>query len=98
MKIYKLQLSNRELFYLPEEKLDALMKNKEQIVKVNLENEWVLINKAHVISARVDVEETRRIAKQNKPALPKYEQTDAENVKRMLETKKKLKQIGLLKT
>ena len=98
MKIYKLQLSSREVFLLPEEKVDAILKAKEQILKINLENEWILINKAHIISARVDVEETRRFARHNKSQLPNYEQTDAENVKRMLETKNKLKQIGLIKS
>lgn len=98
MKIYKLQLSSRELFYLPEEKLNALLGSKDQLVKINLENEWVLINKAHIISARVDVEETRRLVRDGSPALPKYEQTDAENVKRMLEVKRNLKKIGLIKS
>lgn len=73
MKIYKIKLSNRDEITLAENKLLALLASEGQLVKVNISpDEWELINKAHIVNAKIDTEETRRAQnklKQQNPEL-----------------------------
>lgn len=99
MNIYRIKLSNRDEIIIPEDKLTALMASKEQIVKINFNNkEWELINKAHIVNAKIDHEETRSLAHKNiSSSVPAIVPSDNFSMEKMIEARKNLENMGIIK-
>lgn len=83
MKIYRIKLSNRDEIILPEEKLKLLLASKEQLVKITFEDgkDWEMVNKAHIINAKIDFDETRRNNQKPTNLLPEPEETPEDKLK-----------------
>ena len=82
-RIFKITMSSREYFYLPEEAVNQILESPDQLIKIqDKKGLKCVINKAHIVSCELDVERTNDIRKDSiRIEEPKGEGIDIEKYK-----------------
>lgn len=93
-KLYRMIMSRGEDFVFQEALVEIVMEKEEQILKVEVDNRKIWINKAHIVCVFLDREETSREGrKEYQPNLPP--ENEIISLEKITELKNKAKQLAL---